>query len=151
MNYLEDSKAVTKINAADLTTATTFTMSIDTLGFAYASVDVIFEPVLAAGTNSTVAISCNLQQSDTDSAFVNVTGFVGGELHHPNASQHQRHQRCAVQSRLAWPQALPERVCHAAGRIGDRCQCKTRQGCPRPNVGYRSWRQGCCVRLTLDN
>jgi hypothetical protein len=78
MNYLEDSKAVTKINAADLTTATTFTMSIDTLGFAYASIDVIFEPVLAAGTSSAVAITCNLQQSDTDSAFVNVTGFVGG-------------------------------------------------------------------------
>lgn len=78
MNYSEDTKAVTKIGVADNTTATTFTMSIDTLGFAYASVDVIFEPVLVAGTNSTVAISCNLQQSDTDSAYVNVTGFVGG-------------------------------------------------------------------------
>lgn len=78
MNYSEDTKAVTKIATADLTTATTFTMSIDTLGFSYASVDVIFEPVLVGGTSFPVAIACNLQQSDTDGSYANVTGFVGG-------------------------------------------------------------------------
>lgn len=78
MNYSEDSKAVAKIGVTDNTTATTFTMSIDTLGFSYASIDVLFEPVLAAGTSSAVALVCNLQESDTDGSFANVSGFVGG-------------------------------------------------------------------------
>ena len=44
MQHVENTKSVTKIEAADITTATTHQHSIDTLGFGHASVDVIFEP-----------------------------------------------------------------------------------------------------------
>jgi hypothetical protein len=78
MNHLENSKSVTKIGTADTTTATTHQHSIDTLGFSYASVDVVFEPVASAGTNSAVAIALKLQEGDTTAAYSDISGFVGG-------------------------------------------------------------------------
>lgn len=78
MNHLENSKTVSKIGTADTATNATHQQSIDTLGFSYASIDVIFEPVVAAGTNSAVALALKLQESDTDGSFSDITGFVGG-------------------------------------------------------------------------
>lgn len=75
---VENSKSVTKIATADLTTATTHQHSIDTLGFDHASIDVVFEPVAAAGTNSAVAIALKLQEGDTTSSYSDITAFVGG-------------------------------------------------------------------------
>ena len=78
MNHLENSKSVTKIGTADTATNATHQHSIDTLGFNVASIDVIFEPVVAAGTNSAVAIVLKLQESDTNGSFSDISGFVGG-------------------------------------------------------------------------
>lgn len=78
MNHLESTKSVTKIGTADTTTAQTHQQSVDTLGFDYASVDVIFEPVVAAGTNSAVAITVKLQQGETTTAYSDITAYVGG-------------------------------------------------------------------------
>lgn len=78
MNHLENSKSVTQIGTADTATNATAQHSVDTLGFAVASVDVIFEPVAAAGTNSAVAIALKLQEGDTTASYSDVSGFVGG-------------------------------------------------------------------------
>lgn len=78
MNHLENSKSVSKIGTADTATTGTHQHSIDTLGFSVASIDVVFEPVVAAGTNSAVAIALKLQESDTDGSFADISGFVGG-------------------------------------------------------------------------
>lgn len=75
---VENSKSVTKIGVADTATNATHQHTIDTLGFAHASVDVVFEPVAAAGTNSAVAIALKLQESDTTSSYSDLTAFVGG-------------------------------------------------------------------------
>jgi len=75
MNHLESTKTVAKLGTADTTTAQTFTSSIDTLGYDYASIDVVFEA--NAATTDAVATSLELGQSDTNSAFVDVTAFVG--------------------------------------------------------------------------
>jgi len=77
MQHVENTKSVTKIEKADITTATTHQHSIDTLGFSHASVDVVFEPVAAAGTNSAVAIALKLQEGDTTSSYSDITAFVG--------------------------------------------------------------------------
>jgi len=77
MQHVENTKSVTKIETADITTATTHQHSIDTLGFGHASVDVVFEPVAAAGTNSAVAIALKLQEGDTTSSYSDITAFVG--------------------------------------------------------------------------
>lgn len=78
MNRTEASKSVCAIGTADTATNATHQTSIDTLGFSYASIDVIFEPVVAAGTASAVAIACKLQHGDTTASYSDVTGFVGG-------------------------------------------------------------------------
>lgn len=78
MNHLENSKSVTQIGTADTATNATAQHSVDTLGFEIASVDVIFEPVAAAGTNSAVAIALKLQEGDTTASYSDVSGFVGG-------------------------------------------------------------------------
>jgi len=78
MNHLESTKSVTKIGTADTATNATHQHSIDTLGFDYASIDVVFEPVAAAGTNSAVAIALKLQQGDTTASYSDITAFVGG-------------------------------------------------------------------------
>ena len=77
MNHLEGTKSATKITASVATNAT-HSHEIDTLGFKYASIDVAFERVAAAGTNSAVALVCKLQHGDTTSAYADVSGYVGG-------------------------------------------------------------------------
>jgi hypothetical protein len=76
MNHLESTKTVAKLGTADTTTAQTFTHSIDTLGFDYASIDVVFE-ANAATTNS-VATALKLGQGDTTNSYTDITAFVGG-------------------------------------------------------------------------
>lgn len=76
MNRLEGSKTAAKVS--DITAAQTHEHTIDTLGFSYASIDVAFEPVAAAGTNSAVATVLTLLQGDTTSSYAAVTGFVSG-------------------------------------------------------------------------
>ena len=78
MNSFEISKSATKIGTADTATNATHQHSIDTLGFDYASIDVVFEPVAAAGTNSSVAVALKLQEGDTTSSYSDITAFVGG-------------------------------------------------------------------------
>jgi hypothetical protein len=53
-------------------------MEIDTLGFKVASIDVAFEKVAAAGTNSAVALVLKLQHGDSTSSYSDLTGYVGG-------------------------------------------------------------------------
>jgi hypothetical protein len=76
MNHLESSKSDVKVS--DLASSATHTHTIDTKGFSKASIDVSFEPVAAAGTNSTIAHVLTLQHGDTTSSFAAVTGFVAG-------------------------------------------------------------------------
>lgn len=77
MNRLEGSKTAAKVS--DITSSQTHEHTIDTLGFSYASIDVAFEPVAAAGTNSAVASVLTLQHSDASgSGFSAVSGFVSG-------------------------------------------------------------------------
>jgi hypothetical protein len=78
MNHLESTKTVASIGTADTATDATFAHTIDTLGYDYASVDVVFE----AGTASTqdLALALSLSQSDVDAAtsYSTITEFVGG-------------------------------------------------------------------------
>lgn len=76
MNRLENTKSDVKIS--DITSSATHTHTIDTVGFSQASIDVAFEPVAAAGTNSAVAHVLTLQHGDTTGSFSAVTGFVAG-------------------------------------------------------------------------
>jgi len=78
MNSIEASKTAAKMSSGDVATNGTHAHTIDTLGFNYASIDVAFEPVAAAGTNSAVATVLKLEQGDTTSSYSNVTAFVGG-------------------------------------------------------------------------
>ena len=76
MNRLEGCKSDVKVS--DLASSATHAHTIDTKGVSYASVDVSFEPVPAAGTASAVANVLTLQHGDTTSSFAAVTGFVAG-------------------------------------------------------------------------
>jgi hypothetical protein len=75
MNHLETTKTVASLGTADTTTAQTFTHSIDTLGYDYASVDVVLEA--NAATTSAVALALKLGQSDTNGSFADIEAFVG--------------------------------------------------------------------------
>jgi len=77
MNRIENTKTVASLSD-DITSSATHSMEIDTLGFKVTSVDVVFEKVAAAGTNSAVALVCKLQHGDTTSSYSDLTGFVGG-------------------------------------------------------------------------
>jgi len=76
MNRLESTKTVASLGTADTATNATFTHSIDTLGYDYASIDVVMEASTA--TTAAVALALKLGQSDTNSAFADITAFVGG-------------------------------------------------------------------------
>ena len=77
MNRLEGSKSDVKVS--DIASNATHTHTLDTKGFSYASIDVAFEPVAAAGTNNPVAHVLTLLDSDeSGSGFAAVTGFVAG-------------------------------------------------------------------------
>ena len=75
MNFVEASKTVAALDE-NLTTSQTHTPVIDTLGFAYASIDVVFEKVAAAGTNSAVATVLKLQQGD-GTTYSDIVAFTG--------------------------------------------------------------------------
>ena len=77
MNRLENTKTVASLSD-DITTSATHSMEIDTLGFRVASIDVAFEKVAAAGTNSAVALVLKLQHGDSTSSYADLTGYVGG-------------------------------------------------------------------------
>jgi len=76
MNHAESTKTVAKLGTADTTTAQTFTHSIDTLGYDYASIDVVFEA--NAATTNAVATALKLGQGDTTAAYTDITAYVGG-------------------------------------------------------------------------
>lgn len=76
MNRLEGSKSDVKVS--DIASNATHTHTIDTKGFSKASIDVSFEPVAAAGTNSSVAHVLTLQHGDTTGSFSAISGFVAG-------------------------------------------------------------------------
>jgi hypothetical protein len=77
MNRLEGSKSDVKVS--DLASSATHTHTLDAKGFSYASIDVAFEPVAAAGTNNPVAHVLTLEHSDSSSSgFAEVSGFVAG-------------------------------------------------------------------------
>ena len=75
MNHLESTKTVAKVGTADTTTAQTFTSSIDTLGYDYASIDVVFEQ--NAATTDAVATALKLGQGDTTASYSDITAYVG--------------------------------------------------------------------------
>ncbi len=77
MNSLETTKTLASLSD-DITSSATHSHEIDTLGYKYASIDVCFEKVAAAGTNSAVALVCKLQHGDTTSSYADLTGYVGG-------------------------------------------------------------------------
>jgi hypothetical protein len=77
MNSLETTKTLASLSD-DIATSATHSHEIDTLGYKYASIDVCFEKVAAAGTNSAVALVCKLQHGDTTSSYADLTGYVGG-------------------------------------------------------------------------
>lgn len=78
MNHLEASKSVASIGTTNTASNATFSHVIDTLGYDYASVDVVFRSNTAS--TDAVALVLALQQSDTDAdtAYANITTFVGG-------------------------------------------------------------------------
>ena len=76
MNHLESTKTVAKINTSDTATNATVTHAIDTLGYDYASVDVVLEET--STTTDPVALALKLGQGDTATSFTDITAFVGG-------------------------------------------------------------------------
>ena len=75
MNFVEMTKSVAAGKGAVYTSSQTNTLTLDTLGFEYASIDVIYGP---AASTSSVAQTLTLQQSDTSGGvYENVTGFTG--------------------------------------------------------------------------
>lgn len=76
MNHAAGAKSVSKFQAS-VTAAQTFTHEVDTAGFKYLSLDVMFSPYTA----SNVAIANVLRVGDTDTSGgtpTNITGLVGG-------------------------------------------------------------------------
>ena len=76
MNHLESTKTLSSIGSADTATDATFTHTLDTLGYDYASIDVVCEASTATG--DAVANALFLSQSDDNTTFANITEFVGG-------------------------------------------------------------------------
>jgi len=78
VNHLEATKSVVG-HTENLTAAQTHTLTIDTLGYAYVSVDVCQEAFANAGYTSQAAFTVlKLEESDNNSSYSNVTAFVGG-------------------------------------------------------------------------
>lgn len=77
MHRLENTKTVAKIGQTIASTAT-HSDTIDCLGYKHLSLDVVFGAVVAAGTSSVVAAVLKLEESDDNTAFSNISGFVGG-------------------------------------------------------------------------
>lgn len=76
MLHLSNTKTVAKIGTADTLTNQTATHVIDTLGYGYASIDVVFEP--SAATTDAICLACRVDESDASgSGFVAIDGLVG--------------------------------------------------------------------------
>jgi hypothetical protein len=74
MIHLASTKSVASGKAAVFTSSQTNTLTLDTLGFDYASIDVIFGP---AASTSSVSQTLTLKQGDTSSPTEDVAGFTG--------------------------------------------------------------------------
>lgn len=77
MNFGAAQKSVSKAEAAVLSSAT-HSLEIDTIGFEYASIDVLFTPFTAASGPSTAATVLRLAQSDTSGAAGTANLYVQG-------------------------------------------------------------------------
>lgn len=76
MNFVEMTKTVASSKNAVYTSSQTNTLTLDTLGYRYASIDVLYGP--PAASTSSVAQTLTLQQSDTEGGeYGNITGFTG--------------------------------------------------------------------------
>jgi hypothetical protein len=77
MLHLARSKTDAIIGTADTTTSQTAQHTIDTLGFAYASVDVVFEA--NAATTDAICRAIKIDESDASgSGYADVAALVGG-------------------------------------------------------------------------
>jgi hypothetical protein len=78
MNHVAATKSVSKAETSVALTAT-HSVEIDTLGFEYASIDVLFSPFTSATGPTTAATVLRVAQSDASgSGQTNISGFVGG-------------------------------------------------------------------------
>lgn len=78
MNHASGAKSIARVTTSVASSAT-FTHEIDTLGYKFASVDVIFSPFTASSVS--LASVLKVGESDTASqgtAATNITGLVGG-------------------------------------------------------------------------
>lgn len=76
MLHLARTKTDALIGTADTTTSQTALHVIDTLGYAYASVDVVFEP--AAATTDAICRALKIEESDASgSGYADVASLVG--------------------------------------------------------------------------
>jgi len=78
MNHASGAKSIARVTTSVASNAT-FTHEIDTLGYKFASVDVIFSPYTASSVS--LASVLKVGESDTASqgtAATNITGLVGG-------------------------------------------------------------------------
>jgi hypothetical protein len=75
MNHAAMTKTVAAGKGAVFTSSQTCTLTLDTLGFDYASIDVVHGP---AASTSSVAQTLTIEQSDASgSGYGSITGFTG--------------------------------------------------------------------------
>jgi len=78
MNHVAATKSVEKVET-NVASSATHSLEIDTLGFAYASIDVAFSPFAGASGPTAAATVLRLAQSDVSgSGQTNISGMVGG-------------------------------------------------------------------------
>lgn len=78
MNHLEATKTVAG-HSENLTASQTHTLTVDSLGYEYLSIDVAQEAWGNAGFTSQASFTVlKLAESDDNSTFADVTAFVGG-------------------------------------------------------------------------
>lgn len=77
MNFSAATKSVSKAETSVASNAT-HSLEIDTIGFEYASIDVLFSPFTAATNPSTAATVLRLAQSDSTGTAAQTTVFVQG-------------------------------------------------------------------------
>lgn len=78
MNFLESTKTDAKSDIA-VASNETHSHEIDTLGYAHASIDILFSPFTAAAGGTTAATVLKLQESNVSgSGQADISGFVGG-------------------------------------------------------------------------
>jgi hypothetical protein len=78
VNHVEATKTVAKA-ATSVAIGATHSHEIDTLGYSYASIDVLYTPFTAAAGASSSSAVLKLAQSDASgSGQVDIVGYVGG-------------------------------------------------------------------------